>query len=149
MSFIETFNKGASVVTYPTYLYHRDLPAIIVKSKEEHEALGAGWEDSPSAFSCEDSKKIIITTPDPTMAPIEWFEPAFVTEVDHKPALVKDTDSNLETNIVEPVEKQKDFDTKANSNVVYKQKATAKKLVADKKSSEKKSTKGVLGLFSK
>jgi hypothetical protein len=35
---------------YPSWRYHRELPALIVKSEEEDKALGEGWADSPARF---------------------------------------------------------------------------------------------------
>lgn len=36
---------------YPKWLYHKSEEPKVVKSKEEHEALGKGWEESPEAFA--------------------------------------------------------------------------------------------------
>lgn len=35
---------------YPKYLYHKTEAPKIVQTKEEHEALGKGWEETPAAF---------------------------------------------------------------------------------------------------
>jgi hypothetical protein len=35
---------------FPSWRYHRTVPAIIVHSPEEDAALGEGWADSPAAF---------------------------------------------------------------------------------------------------
>ena len=35
---------------YPTWRYHRDKPACIVRSEAEESALGDGWTDTPAAF---------------------------------------------------------------------------------------------------
>lgn len=36
-------------IEYPKCVYHKELPAQIVQSKEEHAALGKGWEEAPHA----------------------------------------------------------------------------------------------------
>jgi hypothetical protein len=41
-------------MSYPSWRYHRELEARIVYSKEEDEALGAGWADSPAKFQIKD-----------------------------------------------------------------------------------------------
>jgi len=35
---------------FPTWRYHRTLPACIVATPEADEALGAEWADTPAAF---------------------------------------------------------------------------------------------------
>lgn len=32
---------------YPKWLYHKTKDAVIVNSKEEHDALGKGWQETP------------------------------------------------------------------------------------------------------
>lgn len=32
---------------YPKWLYHKTRDAVIVNSKEEHDALGKGWQETP------------------------------------------------------------------------------------------------------
>ena len=38
------------MTVYPKWLYHKTLPEKVVNSKEEHDALGKGWEETPAAF---------------------------------------------------------------------------------------------------
>jgi hypothetical protein len=35
---------------YPKWLYHADGRSVIVNSREEAEALGDGWAETPAAF---------------------------------------------------------------------------------------------------
>lgn len=37
-------------IEYPKWIYHKTEPAKIVQSKEEHEAQGTGWKETPAAF---------------------------------------------------------------------------------------------------
>lgn len=34
-------------MSYPKWVYHRELPAKIVQHEQEHQALGGGWKESP------------------------------------------------------------------------------------------------------
>lgn len=43
-------------IEYPKYLYHATEAAQVVQSKEEHEALGEGWQESP--VMAEEPKEI-------------------------------------------------------------------------------------------
>ncbi len=40
-------------IQFPSWRYHRDGRAVIVNDPAEDEALGAGWADSPAAFTAE------------------------------------------------------------------------------------------------
>lgn len=40
-------------IEYPKWLYHAELPAVVVETPDEHAALGEGWEDSPAAFGAD------------------------------------------------------------------------------------------------
>jgi hypothetical protein len=42
---------------YPKYLYHKTEGAMLLKCKEDEDALGKGWVDSPVAFEKEDKKE--------------------------------------------------------------------------------------------
>lgn len=42
---------------FPRWRYHKTLAGRIVKSAEENEALGEGWEDSPAAFEVSEDVK--------------------------------------------------------------------------------------------
>lgn len=35
-------------MSYPKWLYHAEKEPIVVKDQKEHEALGAGWVESPA-----------------------------------------------------------------------------------------------------
>lgn len=37
-------------MSYPKWLYHREESPQVVNDPDEHEALGAGWEESPADF---------------------------------------------------------------------------------------------------
>jgi hypothetical protein len=37
-------------MSYPKWLYHREEDPKVVNDPDEHDALGAGWEESPAAF---------------------------------------------------------------------------------------------------
>ena len=50
---------------YPKFLYHPEKAPRVVKSKEEHEALGPGWVESPAEFGVETCPG---KTPDPVIA---------------------------------------------------------------------------------
>lgn len=47
---IEALNAAytATVNEYPCWLYHETKGAVVVNSKEEADALGAGWSTSPA-----------------------------------------------------------------------------------------------------
>ncbi len=53
-------------IQYPTWRYHKTLPAQIVHSAEEDKALGPGWFDSPVAFTEEDEAAAAVLPPDPS-----------------------------------------------------------------------------------
>jgi hypothetical protein len=38
-------------IAFPSWRYHRELPARIVASAEEDAALGEEWADTPAAFA--------------------------------------------------------------------------------------------------
>lgn len=44
-------------MSYPKWIYHETLDAKIVNSKEEHEACGKGWEETPAAFDKKQNEK--------------------------------------------------------------------------------------------
>ena len=35
---------------YPKWIFHKTLPAMIVETKEEHDAQGPEWKETPAAF---------------------------------------------------------------------------------------------------
>lgn len=41
------------MISYPKWLYHKNEAPKIVKTKEEHEALGEGWHETPIAIDQE------------------------------------------------------------------------------------------------
>jgi hypothetical protein len=38
------------VTSYPKWIFHKELPARIVYSKEQHSVFGEEWQESPAAF---------------------------------------------------------------------------------------------------
>lgn len=44
-------------MSYPKWLYHREESPQVVNDPDEHEALGAGWEESPAAFEAEEESE--------------------------------------------------------------------------------------------
>jgi hypothetical protein len=42
-------------MSYPKWLYHKDKEALIVKSEDEHKALGDEWAESPADFEKADA----------------------------------------------------------------------------------------------
>lgn len=45
-------------MSYPKWLYHREESPKVVNDPDEHEALGAGWEESPAAFEAEEESEL-------------------------------------------------------------------------------------------
>lgn len=41
-------------MVYPKWLYHKEEEPMLVKSKEQHEALGDEWKESPADFPAEE-----------------------------------------------------------------------------------------------
>lgn len=41
---------------YPKWIFHKTLPAKIVETKEEHDAQGPEWKETPAAFSEEQTQ---------------------------------------------------------------------------------------------
>lgn len=35
---------------YPKWVYHSEKEPMIVQSKDHHDSIGKGWEESPAAF---------------------------------------------------------------------------------------------------
>lgn len=46
-----------SKIEYPKYLYHESKEPVVVNSKDEHEELGKGWEETPAAFNKKSDAK--------------------------------------------------------------------------------------------
>lgn len=44
-------------MNYPKWLYHASEAPKIVSTKDEHEALGKGWEETPAAFDKKQDEK--------------------------------------------------------------------------------------------
>jgi hypothetical protein len=69
-------------VEYPKFLYHAAEPARIVGSDSEHDALGAGWVESPAELEAPKakapkgrSKTKTETEPQPQLEPQPEVEP--------------------------------------------------------------------------
>lgn len=39
----------------PTFVFHRSLPARIVRTQAEYDALGEGWAETPAAFYAQET----------------------------------------------------------------------------------------------
>jgi hypothetical protein len=44
-------------IEYPKWLYHPDGRRLVVKNRDEEEALGDEWADTPAAFPSERKPK--------------------------------------------------------------------------------------------
>lgn len=44
-------------MSYPKWIYHKTLDAKVVKTKEEHDEAGKGWEETPFAEDKEQVSK--------------------------------------------------------------------------------------------
>lgn len=42
---------------YPKWIYHKTLGEKVVNSKEDHDAQGPGWEETPAAFDQKSDEK--------------------------------------------------------------------------------------------
>jgi hypothetical protein len=52
--------------TYPTWKFHKTLPAVIVRSADEEEALGSAWSDSMETWFPQ------LTPQEPPVEDIPW-----------------------------------------------------------------------------
>ena len=77
--------------SYPKWLYHKTEAPKIVQSKEEHEKLGKGWEETPAAFDkkqdAKAEKPASVPTKDGSDAGSSENPPAPETEADQLNAL--------------------------------------------------------------
>ena len=63
-------------IEYPKFVFHKTQGHKIVQTKEEHEALGKGWEETPAAFNKKQDEK----EPQPTASAPEGSDSGSGTE---------------------------------------------------------------------
>ena len=73
-------------MSYPSWRYHKSGQSKIVKSKEEDQALGSDWADTPAAFD-EPKKPAIVKKEEVPDSQLELSEPA--PEVEPQPEVAE------------------------------------------------------------